>query len=384
MLRWSRRCLPFLWSIVRRPLRPIRRVGPRWMIRCSYFLRSIVRRLLRPIRDVLDWHGFWPSVALVAPAVGLFLSWLYWEELRGDIESLSTTIRNVGLVIGGLTAIPLAVWRSFVAERQADTAQQSLLNERYQRGAEMLGSNTLSVRLGGIYALKRLAAEHPDQYHVQIMELLCAFVREPPEDNASKAGADLGEPPHAVATLREDVQAVMDVIAARLPQHLALEGEARFRLDLHGSDLRGARLTGANLVSAPATDWSGVTMAEILTRGEATDLSDAKLCSANLTLAELPKANLSSACLCRAWLGHTDLSGAKLTDASLHGALRSGPVLSGATLSSDGSRPAKGIVQSDLDYCVAAPDDFPGLSGVRDAETGEPLRWRDEPVDGEA
>ena len=51
----------------------------------------------------------------------------------------------------------LAVWRSIVAERQADTAQQSLLNERYQKGAEMLGNEVLSVRMGGIYALGRLA-----------------------------------------------------------------------------------------------------------------------------------------------------------------------------------------------------------------------------------
>ena len=43
----------------------------------------------------------------------------------------------------------------------------------------MLGSEVLSVRLGGIYALQRLAEEWPDQYHIQIMRLFCAFVRLP-------------------------------------------------------------------------------------------------------------------------------------------------------------------------------------------------------------
>ena len=83
-------------------------------------------------------------------------------------------------------AIIFAVWRSVVTERQADTtqrqfeiAQRGLLNERYQKGAEMLGSMVLSVRIGGIYALAGLAREHPEDYHTKIMRLLCAFVRNP-------------------------------------------------------------------------------------------------------------------------------------------------------------------------------------------------------------
>ena len=73
-------------------------------------------------------------------------------------ESNSGTIRNIGLVLAGLVALPLALWRSFVAQnqaraaqRQAFTAQEGLANDRYQKGAEMLGSDVLSVRIGGIY-----------------------------------------------------------------------------------------------------------------------------------------------------------------------------------------------------------------------------------------
>ena len=57
------------------------------------------------------------------------------------------------------------------ALKQAGISHQSLLSERFQKGAEMLGSNTISVRLGGIYALKRIARDDPDIYHVQVMEL---------------------------------------------------------------------------------------------------------------------------------------------------------------------------------------------------------------------
>ena len=63
-----------------------------------------------------------------------------------------------------------------------DTAQEGLLNERYQKGAEMLGSPVLAVRMGGIYALQQLAQDHPDTYHLQVMNLFCAFVRRPPPD----------------------------------------------------------------------------------------------------------------------------------------------------------------------------------------------------------
>ena len=119
-------------------------------------------------RRVIRWDGFWWVIGMVGVLIiSGGLSWRYWGDLRGDQESLSTTIRNLALVIGGIEAILLAAWRSIVAQRQvaaahrqADTSQQGLLNERYQRGTEMLGSEVLSVRLGGAYALDRLAAEH--------------------------------------------------------------------------------------------------------------------------------------------------------------------------------------------------------------------------------
>ena len=79
-----------------------------------------------------------------------------------------------------------------MAERQADTARLSLLNERYLKGAEMLGSEVLSVRLGGIYALQRLAEEHPGHYHLQVMNLFCAF-RAPSDkgpESRSRTGND--------------------------------------------------------------------------------------------------------------------------------------------------------------------------------------------------
>ena len=72
----------------------------------------------------------------------------------------------------------------------------------------MLGSEILPVRLGGVYALQRLAENYRQSYHVQVMELFCAFVRNP-KDNESyqRMLAQKNADPKTFSFLREDVQA---------------------------------------------------------------------------------------------------------------------------------------------------------------------------------
>ena len=139
----------------------------------------------------------------------------------------------------------MAEQQKTTAQRQADIAQQSSLNERYERGAEMLGSNVLSVRLGGIYALRRLAEEHSDQYHIQIMELFCAFVRNPTGKELDVAPVDIDDD-ETVPIPREDVVAVMIAIGKRSEAELQYELAVNFRLDLHGADLGGVSVENLN------------------------------------------------------------------------------------------------------------------------------------------
>ena len=130
--------------------------------------------------------GFWViSLVMTVLLIAICLSIVCWDWLKSNAD----TIRVIALMVGGAIAVILTLWRSMIAERQADTtqrqsetAQLGLLNERYQKGAEMLGSEVLPVRLGGIYALRGLAEEYPHEYHLQIMHLLCAFVRNPTKD----------------------------------------------------------------------------------------------------------------------------------------------------------------------------------------------------------
>ena len=158
--------------------------------------------------------------------------WGWLQSGPTQPESNSTTLRNVGLLVGAVVALVFAVWRGRVSERQTDIAQQSLLNERYQKGAEMLGSPILPVRLGGIYALQRLAEEHPQEYHVQVMRLLCAFAR-----NSTQYDEDDNQ---------ASVQAAMFAIGSRENTSVAIEENAKYTSNLSSINLHRMPLSGMN------------------------------------------------------------------------------------------------------------------------------------------
>ena len=351
------------------------------------------------MRDILKSGSFWFALAavvlLVVGVVSSVILWWWLHPKDSPTASNSETVRNLGILIGGVLAFVFALWRGWVAERQASTAQRQaeialqqaataqhqaetarqqastsglgLLNERYQKGAEMLGSDVLAVRLGGIYALQRLAGEHPEEYHVQIMKLFCAFVRNPK--------ADVGMADDPKAPVREDVQAVMDAIGTRSEHHLQIEQKAKYRLNLRKVNLRHVSLTGADLRRA---DFSGSILAESWMDGA--NLSSVKLDHIDFSGADLTSANLSGADLTHADLSCADftigdLSSAILKNADLSGADLTSAKLSGTEFSFYGEDPARGLTQSQLDNAWPQLDNSPNLEGVVDAETGKLLVW---------
>ena len=304
-------------------------------------------------RRLTKWDGFWWIAGIVIVLlIGGILSWCFWEDLNDGKDSLSTTVRNVALVIGGVIAMLLAVWRSRVAERQAATAQQGLMNERYQKAAEMLGSSVLAVRLGGIDALQGLAEQNPEQYHVPVMKQLCSFVRHPTEvegqptvdsseiERGQFYGASTAQDYAAAGTfeieeVREDIQAAIDSIASCHARNLEIETLQNYRLDLHRADLRGANLIAKDLSGAPPKDINGV-----------------------------PSFHYPNHAIIGWW--YTDLKEANLRYASLYHAN-----LTNVDLSS-----ALGITQAALDDTYADPKTPPRLNSAFDSETREPLVWR--------
>ncbi len=288
-------------------------------------------------------------------------SWVWLRTVPDGGESGSATVRNLGLLLAALVALPLAAWRGFAvdqqakaSQRQADTAQRSLLNSRYQKSAEMLGNERLSVRLGGIHALGTLAKENPEDFHVSIIRLFCAFVRHPTEDNSLKTVRNRDR-----IQLREDVREVIALIAKRNSIQRQTERRFNFNLDfsrasLPGADFRAAKLTGAEFF---LTDLSWATFANA-------DLSGASLRGAQLTGVKLTGTELSRTLFASPFESEEDSYWK-----SFHGTIEDPDDPDYL----DYQDSAKGLVQAQLNSAWTEPNKPPYLTGIQDADTELPL-----------
>ena len=118
------------------------------------------------------------STVYTLVAVGV--SWWLWDFLS-EGESLSSALRNLVLIWGTFLAILLALWRSWVADKQVkvsqdqvEVAQVALLSARYQRAVEMLGHEGEAIRTGGIESLRDIALEH-DEYRPEVENLIGSY-----------------------------------------------------------------------------------------------------------------------------------------------------------------------------------------------------------------
>ncbi len=61
--------------------------------------------------------------------------------------------------------------------KNLEIAQEGLITERFSKAVELLGSDKVDARLGGIYALERIARESKKD-HWPIVEFYCLRARE--------------------------------------------------------------------------------------------------------------------------------------------------------------------------------------------------------------
>ncbi|MFB7507649.1 pentapeptide repeat-containing protein [Streptomyces broussonetiae] len=147
---------------------------------------------VRPI----SWWWALLAVALVASAVAVSLTVMLaqTEGLHGALRATARidaikTALTVGAGTGGAAALLLALRRQWLSEhthvRQevADAisefdARERRITELYTAAAGQLASDSAPVRLAGLYALERLAQDHPD-HRQTIVNVICAYLRMP-------------------------------------------------------------------------------------------------------------------------------------------------------------------------------------------------------------
>lgn len=180
----------------------------------------------------------------------LFVIWFYVDP-AGAKERIDTG-QLLATVAGGIL---LLVGVYFTAKRDA-VVEQGQITDRFTKAIEQLGSENLVIRLGGIYALERIARDS-SRDHWTIMEILSSFVREnapwPTKEMRGHSSATQilphlrADPYIGLESPATDIQAILTVLGRRT---LAHEKDADRALQLNGVDLRQAKLEGAYLRGA--------------------------------------------------------------------------------------------------------------------------------------
>lgn len=250
----------------------------------------------------------------VAIGIGLYYTWRRITIADKNLELLQTTFES----------------NQINAEKNLKVSQEGQITERFTRAVNQLGAidksgnPAIEIRLGGIYALERIANESEKDYW-PIMEILTAYVRKNSGVDSQlkenhmaikavsmdiQADENINKEYSEVQKKSFDIQTILTVIGKR--QSFFWPGEIK-TLDLSGANLSGAKLEGAIL---PKANLSGAKLEEAnLTRANlfGTNFTRANLSKAGFIVAKffgatLREANLSEACLSGADLFGTDLT----------------------------------------------------------------------------
>jgi hypothetical protein len=262
----------------------------------------------RPLHPIPWW---WAVLGAAAVGVAIWGStwWLLAQthglhgvdEAQTRMDAIKTGL-SVGAGTGGAVALLLALRRQWLNER--DLAHREAVDQRtqvhadrvaaatehdaterrvtdlYVKAVDQLGSVQAAVRLGGLYALKRLGQNNPDHRQI-VIDVICAYLRMPYIPPAESPAPGDSEQDHR----REELQ-VRQTAQRILADHLRDEtyvgqradGPApeTFWPDIDLLDLTGAHLVDFHLMHCRvrAMQFNDVTFTgETLFRGTICDLA---------------------------------------------------------------------------------------------------------------
>ena len=218
------------------------------------------------------------AVYFYVAEVGIAVAHLVNRLRAGAADELSPDdarqlAQGIALLLGALVAaatIPFILLRTWINERTATATEEGLITDRINKAVEGLGAEkqvtfhrtdkkgkltyakdngkddyskptivtvtkpNLEVRIGAIYALERIAQDS-ERDHIQIMEILCAYIRE----NVPQLSLLPTENLEVRQKLRSDIQTAISVIGRRSENRKKLEAAKTYRLDLRNTDLSG-------------------------------------------------------------------------------------------------------------------------------------------------
>jgi uncharacterized protein YjbI with pentapeptide repeats len=264
------------------------------------------------LQSKLGLDAIWAPVLLIGAALwaivfGLLVVGLLsviWEIIQGvHWKSTDSDMSNSGrfalvrltaitATTGAVIAFPLTLIKVKLTRDANDTTVQGQITDRINKAVEGLGAEktvkrqrhdqdgnptyekdangssdyskpvfvetsepNLEVRIGSIFALERIARENPD-FHVQVMEILCAYVRlNSPVIGAAKLSFDKrdtsktahhnDETSGQCPSLRIDIQTALDALGRRSETNiLTKEAFANFKVRLNGCNLQRAEISG--------------------------------------------------------------------------------------------------------------------------------------------
>ena len=257
---------------------------------------------------VLVFVALFVAVVVVIPSLLVSSEHLTKEQLLTARNNIRSTLLQAiaGLAVGSGAIV---AWRKLQDEREAGVKQRELdregqITERFTRAIDQLGSEKLQVRIGGTFALERIARDSARDQGA-IVEVLTAFIREqaplrPELDDRNHDDTD--------ARPSADVQAALTVLARRAPDN----DSPGLELRLNDCSLANAALVDANLGGA----WLHRTCLAGCGLGRA-HLGGARLMSSHLEGADLSNAELRKADLAGAHLQGANLTSADLAEATL-------------------------------------------------------------------
>ncbi len=230
------------------------------MSRKSDSLKRLWRRFSIAVRDFFKFRTTKSLLLLLGIVLVLSLIWLiptlevnpYKDDLspKDRIQAINDTRRTWAQVFGIFGGIALL----YLTWRRIEISQEGQITERFTRAIDQLGGvnkkgkKVLEIRLGGIYALERIARDSKKD-HWTIMEILTTYVREnsPITEEVIKSDKEQShnEPPPSHSIMHQpDIQAILTLVGRR---NLSHEKNENYCLNIEGANLHGADLRGANL-----------------------------------------------------------------------------------------------------------------------------------------